>query len=44
MIEEKPKYCSLCLEDSKGERRTELKWLGDVHVCLLCDLLDWRFA
>jgi hypothetical protein len=34
--------CILCLENSKGERHTELAWIGplkDVHVCSYCDLL-----
>jgi hypothetical protein len=38
----KEKYCAACLEESKGERRTELVWLGplqDVHACPECDLI-----
>lgn len=34
--------CVLCLEMSKGEVHTEVKWIGplkDVHVCQTCDFL-----
>ena len=34
--------CTACLADSKGERHTELTYIGplkDVHVCRICDLL-----
>ena len=34
--------CVSCLEESRGERHTELVYIGplkDVHVCPYCDML-----
>ena len=37
--------CVSCLEDSKGERHSEIVYIGplkDVHVCPTCDLLPMK--